>query len=112
MDKLFENKLVWIAGLLVLFNVVFFVGSNVILDKVADSVIEKLEKEYSPSPYGPGFDPDKVTPETIRRRALLQDYIESKQGEKVLFHEDALSMKVADVWRSEWEEERGFSPGQ
>lgn len=117
MDKLLENKMVWVAGLLVLFNVLFFVGSKVIVDKTADSVIDKLEKEYSPSPYGPGFDPDKVTPETMRRRALLQDYIESKQGGQVLFLEEGntsnptfAKMREADEWRVSWEQDRGFNP--
>jgi len=114
MKNLLENKLVWLAGLLVFFNVLFFVGSKLIVDKAADAVIDKLEKEYSPSPYGPGFDPDKVTPETVRRRALLQDYIESKSGGKVSFLEGDpdnptfAKMKAADEWRLNWERERGF----
>jgi hypothetical protein len=33
---------------------------NTFVDHVSDKVIEKLSKEYSPSPYGPGLDPDKV----------------------------------------------------
>jgi len=36
------------------------VAGNILVDKVADKVIEKLEKPYSPSPYGPGLDPDKL----------------------------------------------------
>jgi len=116
MENLLKNKLVWMAGLLVMFNVLFFVGSKVIVEKAADAVINKLEKEYSPSPYGPGFDPDKVTPETVRRRALLQDYIDSKNGEQALYLEGDHSnptfakMKAADEWRAGWEQERGFNP--
>jgi len=30
------------------------------VETVADKVILKLQKEYSPSPYGPGLDPDKI----------------------------------------------------
>jgi hypothetical protein len=36
-------------------------GGNFLLDKIADRVIQRLQKEYSPSPYGPGFDPDKIS---------------------------------------------------
>jgi hypothetical protein len=39
---------------------VMFVGGNFVLDKVADRVIQRLQRDYSPSPYGPGFDPDKI----------------------------------------------------
>lgn len=38
----------------------FSVGFNVLVDRVADRVIHKIYKDYSPSPYGPGVDPDKL----------------------------------------------------
>ena len=36
--------------------------SKVLVDKTADRVIEKLQREYAPGPFHPGFDPDKVNP--------------------------------------------------
>lgn len=33
---------------------------KVLLDKMSDRVAEKLIQEYSPSPYGPSVDPDKI----------------------------------------------------
>jgi hypothetical protein len=55
-----NNKLVYVfAGLTVLL-LVFGLGTKVFVDKVADRVILKLQKDYSPSPYGPGIDPDKI----------------------------------------------------
>jgi len=54
-----NNKL-WVVGGLVAALLVVVVGGNWIIDKVADRVIQKLQKEYSPSPYGPGVDPDKI----------------------------------------------------
>ncbi|RTK97710.1 MAG: hypothetical protein EKK64_00410 [Neisseriaceae bacterium] len=59
MDKNSE-KLVWIVLGLGIFIFVVGIGTNVLVDKVADKVIQKLQKDYSPSPYGPGFDPDKI----------------------------------------------------
>lgn len=38
-----------------------------VVDKIADKVIEKLQKDYSPSPYGPGLDPDKIDPHAISK---------------------------------------------
>ena len=35
------------------------VGMNVVVNKTTDSVIEKLQR-YTPGPYHPAFDPDKV----------------------------------------------------
>jgi len=40
----------------------FYFGSPIIakFPPVQNAVIEDLKKDYCPSPYGPGFDPDKV----------------------------------------------------
>lgn len=58
------SKNVKVLGMGAIFIVVLMLcvsfGGNAIVDKVANKVIEKLQKEYSPSPYGPGIDPDKL----------------------------------------------------
>ena len=61
---------------------------NVFVDFVADRVIEKLEKDYSPSPYGPGIDPDKVD-----MRAFNQ---------KSEFDESELDESKPDESKDEW----------
>jgi len=43
------------------------IGGKIFVDKVADVVIEKLKKDYSPSPYGPGIDPDKIDVSKIKK---------------------------------------------
>ena len=48
-----------VAGFVIGFVAIFVVG-QLLVDKVSDRVIEKLQREYSPGPYDPGFDPDKV----------------------------------------------------
>lgn len=35
-------------------------GGFVVVEVVTQNVIRKLERDYSPSPYGPKFDPDKI----------------------------------------------------
>lgn len=114
MSDLLNNKLVWLAGLLVLFNVMFFFGSKLIVDKAVDKVMDKLER-YSPSPYGPSYDPDKMTPETLKRRALLQTYLEQKAGGRAILLDSEgnpklQKVKFTDDWRNDWEKQRGFSP--
>lgn len=51
-----ENKVMfWIVAVLGL------VCGMIVADEiVVKHVIHRIQKEYSPSPYGPGFDPDKV----------------------------------------------------
>ena len=62
-----SSKLLWAVIILTVIMVVVGIGSKVLVDKVADRVIQKLQKEYSPSPYGPGIDPDKLDPEKLRK---------------------------------------------
>jgi hypothetical protein len=65
-QNLGNNKLFWVVIFLVAALVVVWFGGKFVIDKVSDRVIQKLQKEYSPSPYGPGFDPDKIDPEKLR----------------------------------------------
>lgn len=60
-----NNRLLWIVIALAVVMIGIGIGSKVLVDKVADRVIFKLQKEYSPSPYGPGIDPDKLDAEKI-----------------------------------------------
>ena len=55
-----ENKLLWTVIILSVFMLAVGVGSKILVDKIADRVIVKLQKDYSPSPYGPGINPDKL----------------------------------------------------
>lgn len=75
-----------VVGLL--FGSMIFGG--MVLDRLADKVIERMEKPYSPSPYGPGLDPDKVDGH--------QTTIKEKTGEPVKFNEKA--------WIKRWESSR------
>ena len=109
MEDILKNKMVWLVGVVFLLNMVLFVVGKVVVDKAADKVIERLEKDYSPSPYGPGFDPDKVN-------TLRQFYYEIKKqrdDEGSVFQSEFSSpgfraaVKTADEWREDWEADRG-----
>ena len=99
MDNLFKNKLFWLCMGLFVFNIFFFAAGKVVVDKTADEVIERLESEYSPSPYGPGFDPDIVEPEAIRQKS----YYELKKNDPIT------EISEATEWSENWEHDRGFS---
>jgi hypothetical protein len=68
MNQILEKKMFWVViGLTI---VLFFVNlfSDKLIEKavekhyegIAEAVVKKLQKEYCPSPYGPGIDPDKI----------------------------------------------------
>lgn len=85
MNDLFKNKLFWVA--LVLGGILFAVGAGkkVIVDVIADRVIEKLQKDYSPSPYGPGIDPDKIDVQRMgapRKVSVPEDWENGWEGER------------------------------
>jgi len=79
------------------FNILVYVFSQVIVDAVADRVIEKLEREYSPFPYGPGFDPDKVNLDNLKKGRQ-----KNNEEEEAYF---PVSYKKEN-WASEWEKSR------
>ena len=112
MEDLIKNKMFWAVVIVFCMNVGVFLVGKVVVDKAADKVIERLEKEYSPSPYGPGFDPDKVN--ALRR---LYYEIRQEKNRNGDFVEQGFvtpgfraTVRNADDWRSNWESDRGVSP--
>ena len=109
MEDLKNNKMFWIVAIFTVLNLAFFFGGKIIINKAADKVIEKLQKEYSPSPYGPGLDPDKVDPQSISKQRL---YFELR---KRAMDEDSVVLRNHGqqvMWRDDWEKDRGFNPEQ
>ena len=101
----------WVVVIVTVLNVGLFLASKVVINKTADKVIEKLQKEYSPSPYGPGLDPDKVNPEALKKQKMyfeLRKRDDSQQSQNVVWRQEW----EQDRWRQEWEQDRGFSPEQ
>jgi len=107
MDDLLKNKLFWVVVLFTMFNLGFFVVNKVLVDKTADRVIERLQKEYSPSPYGPGFDPDRVDPEVLRNQRVYYELTQSTVGEDIIPLYD--SARTVSIWRDDWEYDRGVN---
>lgn len=97
MDELKNNMLVWILAAVTLFNVGAFLVGKVLIDKTADRVIKKLQKEYSPSPYGPGVDPDKVGPEALKSQ---------KHHMQVMDRAVKAAADADEKRRDDWERER------
>ena len=110
MEDLLKNKFFWVVAFVSLMNIGIFVVGTVVIDKAADRVIERLEKDYSPSPYGPGFDPDQV--EVVRQLVYeLKKYNENGQvQERSTSRGLSDMMEDADKWRVDWEKDRGVNP--
>jgi hypothetical protein len=106
MDDFKKNKMVWILAIVTLLNLGGYFVFRVAVEKVTDRVIEKLQKDYSPSPYGPGFDPDKVNPDAVRP---VQRFFELRAEEKAV---QAERPRPSGVWRQDFERDRGASHEQ
>ncbi len=63
-----NNRFFWIVVGLTAVMLFLGVGGKFLVDKVADVVVEKLKRDYSPSPYGPGIDPDKIDMDKIKSK--------------------------------------------
>lgn len=100
MDELKKNKLLWVVALLTVCNVGVCVVGRVVVEKAADRVIQKLQKDYSPSPYGPGLDPDKVRLDATPRDA--------GPAKKTRYEEQPAPAVRPAGWREGWEVSRGF----
>lgn len=113
MEDLKNNKLVWIVVAFLLFNLTVLGLSSLIVERTTKQVIEKLKQEYSPSPYGPSFDPDKVSPDHLRVNFDGQNH-ETVSSSDVAFHTHGgtgvlyFSTEARD-WRNGWEKDRGFN---
>lgn len=128
MHEFMKNKVLLIVAIFVMANLCLVLGGKIIVSKAADRVIEKLQKEYSPSPYGPGVDPDRFNSDTIKKLPsqplpqppsppnpptppMAKTYMELRQLPSAV-EERTQSLQqmpdVADVWRDDWEKERGF----
>lgn len=95
MKELFENKLTWVAIALLVFLGFAVLMTTVVADKVTNQVIERLQKEYSPGPYSPGFDPDKVNPNFWRNQ---------QQNQPQQFGPQKTS--TTGDWNADWERQR------
>jgi hypothetical protein len=63
-----NNKALIIVGVSLVAVLILSVGFNILVDAVSDRVIHKIYKEYSPSPYGPGVDPDRLDVNVFNRK--------------------------------------------
>lgn len=67
MNSVTESKFFLPVVILLGVSIVLVAFNRVIVDKVADRVIRKLQRDYSPSPFAPGFDPDKIDMSSIKK---------------------------------------------
>jgi len=116
-----DKKILFFLLFFLIFNFVSFVSVSILIDKTADRVINKLKKDYSPSPYGPGFDPDKISTDGLKTNQFYFEQFnfeekDSFDSKSVL--NDELTINVlrsenlnlfSDNWRINWEADRGFN---
>lgn len=93
-DELKQNPLIWVILVLLVLMVGGFFASKAIINKVTQQVIETLQKDYSPGPYAPGFNPDKVDPNHWRQMPPTQ------------VPPQAQPFPTRAAWESEWEQTR------
>lgn len=61
-----QNKILIVSSVILGLILAVFLANKVLVNVIADRVVEKLQRDYVPGPYDPGFDPDKVNPSVFR----------------------------------------------
>ena len=102
MEEIRKNKIFWGLIFLTVFNFLLFLFSKVIIEKAAERAIQKLQKEYSPSPYGPGIDPDKINIDGVK--VINTEINNFKQLDSSISNH----FNESEKWREEWEKSRNF----
>jgi hypothetical protein len=97
-DTLKKSVLFWVVIGFTALNLSAFLFSKYIVHQTTQRVLEKLQKEYSPSPYGPGFDPDKMNLDGLKQPApggaIPVAFTEGQQDAE---------------WEADWDKQRGFN---
>lgn len=99
-----NNSNILLLVVIVLTMVMLGVGNKVLVDKIANQVIQKLQKEYSPSPYGPGIDPDKLDLEKLKKESNAP--LPPFKAIQPVLSEPVLSDGVVSNWNDDWESQR------
>lgn len=97
-DTLKKSVLFWVVISFTALNLSAFLFSKYIIHQTTIKVLEKLQKDYSPSPYGPGFDPDKVNIDGLKQQPA------PGAAFPVVFTEGN-----DHAWEAGWEKARGFN---
>jgi hypothetical protein len=75
-----ENKNLTIAAVALAGFLLLALLLNVFLvPRITAKVIEELKRSYTPGPYDPGFDPDKVNPNALRNSEVSTTQIPAFQ---------------------------------
>ena len=119
-ENITKNWVFWLLIAVTVFNFSAFFFGKLAINKISDEVIQKLKKEYSPSPYGPGIDPDKVDPDAFRGNQTImltprdQDqkmYSEIDWNRYSAFERPpgrGTELQRSQDWHDNWERERGY----
>jgi hypothetical protein len=106
MEDLKNNGLVWVVGILLLLIAGAYFGGPIVLDRITDRVIDKLQKEYAPGPYAPGIDPDRVNPDFFRRQQQQQQQQPWQQQQQQPRQYPSTDMPSTADWNQMWERHR------
>jgi len=104
-DNIMNNKLLWIVIALGVLLVGVFIGGPILVDRITQKVINKMQKEYSPGPYAPGFDPDRVDPRFFRDGTPKGPPPGWTPPPQVI--QPPAKMPSPEDWNKQWEKYRG-----
>lgn len=66
--KISKNLVPFFLVVILGFLFVIF-GINSMISKITQKVILEIKSDYTPGPYTPGFDPDKIDPKLFKKNS-------------------------------------------
>ena len=109
MVSLLKQHLAWVLAVFVGLNLGVLLFVQVVVHKAKTEVLEEIQKDYSPSPYGPGINPDRVNLEAIHNQRM---YFEVSSYSDGLTGETKVQQIASTNWTEDWDSQRGFIPEQ
>jgi hypothetical protein len=100
-EQLKQHKVAILLGFLTA-NIFMLGFSELMIRRTTTRVIQRLEKKYSPSPYGPGLNPDLLN-------APKGMDTTKKQKTNLEINENETSSEIKSGFLSSWESERAKS---
>ena len=76
-----------------------FAFDKIYTKKITESVVKELRNTYTPGPYQPGFNPDKVNPNAFRQPPQQQQ----QQPQSVPYFDP---LPTPNQWNQQWNQQR------
>lgn len=100
-----KEQVTAILILFVLTIALLFVGKTYVVKGLSKAVVEELKRTYTPGPYQPGFDPDKIDPKVFQQNTQ-PNVVQTQRFQDLPPPVTAPYLEQPQNWNQMWESQR------